>query len=293
MGFWAIAAPLLGAAVDAFTGRASQNRAPGLAGQTAYNENYRGMAGRLEAAKAYGIHPALALGSSISSSGAPGMVGTDFRGAFAEAANTATRQREWKQEVEMRREEEKSKQNQRNLERQRAMQEERLTNAQISHIEKQNSLIDEQIRASAEQRVREANRTMVSSASGPHDSQMGVRGRKGRVLVDNVSNEVVYVPNEVTRHRSGQAQGENPGYEWVNINGRRVKVPFGTTQNHEPSELYQMYRDIEAALGPDGLIGQKWRDFWNGKADTATGLPILPSDYSDTPRRRFRGGHAK
>lgn len=286
MGFWAVAAPIIGAAIDAFSGRSSQRRAPGLAGQTAYNENYRGFAGRLDAAKAYGIHPALALGSNISGSGAPGMVGTDFRGAFADAAATATRQREWKQEVEMRKMEQQAERNKRTIERQRADQEARLNEAQIRHMEKQSQFIDEQIKASEEQRVRAAQRNLVSTASSPHDAQSVHRGRRGTTVVDNAGNEVMYVPNEVTRHRKGQAQGEQPGYEWIVLNGKRVKVPFGTTQNHEPSELFQMYRDIEAAFKPEGIIGSWWNDLTSSK--TPMGRPILPSDYSSSPKRRFK-----
>ncbi len=250
MGFWAIAAPILGAAIDTISGRRSARKAPTLAGHTAYQENYKGLLGRLEAAKAAGIHPALALGSNISGSGAPQLVGSDFRGAFADAAAAATRQREWKQEQEMRK---ASERNQRNVERQRLEQEARLNEAQIKHIEKQSSWLDEQIAASTEQRLRESQRRTISTSSGAHD--MVSAGPTGRVRIDNTTGDVVYKPNEVVRHQQGTAQGDNPGYEWVVINGRRVKVPFGFTQNYEPSELSSMIRELDAALEPDGALG--------------------------------------
>lgn len=287
MGFWAIAAPIIGAAIDNITGRRAARKAPNLAGHTAYQENYKGFLGRLEAAKAAGIHPALALGSNVGGSGAPQMVGSDFRGALADAAATATRQREWKQETEMRKAAER---NQRNIERQRLAQEARLNEAQIKHIEKQSSWIDEQIAASAEQRLRESQRRTHSTASGAHD--MTSSGGGGRVRIDNTTGEVVYKPNEVTRHRGGQAQGEQPGYEWIVLNGNRVKVPFGTTQNHEPSEIFQMYRDIQAALEPEGLIGQQVNRFKKWLREPS-GRVILPHDYSSSPRRRFRNRRMK
>lgn len=250
MAWWAVAAPIIGAAIDAISGRSQQNRAPRLAGRTAYNENYQGMLGRLEAARASGIHPALALGASIGSSGAPSMVGSDFTSAFMNGANEFTRQREWKQEQEFRRaqEAEKSK---------REAAEQRLEEAQISHIQKQNEFIDEQIRASQEQRVREANRQQVTTVSGPHDMVSVGSGRRGSYVADNVGKNVVYVPNEVVRSVNGQAQGDNPGYEYIIMNGRRVRVPFGTTQNSETSEAWNTYRDFSTAIGPDGALD--WR----------------------------------
>lgn len=254
-------AGLIGSALDYIGGRDNASRGPRLAGRTAYQENYQGLLGRLEGAKAMGIHPSLALGSNIGGSGAPSMVGSDFRGAFQDAANEATRQREWKQEQDFRKAQESN-----NKERQNA--EQRLNEAQIQHIDKQNQFIDEQIKASQEQRIREANRSVRSTASGAHDMVSDLSGNAGRLRVDNVGKNVAYVPNQVTRSVAGTAQGVNPGYELVRINGKVVKVPFGSTANHEPSELYQTYRDLEAAFQPGGIFGKSRRY-----------LPFFPEYY--------------
>lgn len=254
MGWWAVAAPIVGAAIDAISGRSQQNRAPRLAGRTAYNENYQGMLGRLEAARLSGVHPSLALGASIGSSGAPSMVGTDFTSAFASGAQELTRQREWKQEQEFRNAQEAER-------RKREASEQRLEEAQISHIQKQNEFIDEQIRASQEQRVREANRQQVTTASGPSDLVSVGRGRRGSYVADNVGKNVVYVPNEVVRSVNGEAQGHNPGYERIIVGGRPVRVPYGFTQNYEPSEISSMIREFDASLREGGFLNNTWKDF--------------------------------
>lgn len=272
---------IIGGVVDGLFGIAQQNRAPRQAGRTAFQENYEGLKGRLEGAKAMGIHPALALGSNIGGSGAPSMVGSDFRGSFENMVNESTRQREWKQEQEFRKSQEANN-------RERQNYEQRLNEAQIQHIGKQNQFLDEQIRASQEQRIREANRNLRSTASGAHDMDSTVSGRGGSARIDNVGKNVVYVPNEVTRSIRGQAQGNNPAYEYIEMDGRRTAVPFGTTQNHEPSELFQTWRDLEAAFRPEGLIGSRWLDAKKAVQQWKRKKPILPSDFSRTPSRRYR-----
>lgn len=278
---WGILGGIVGSVLDYAGNRDNASRAPRLAGRTAYQENYQGLAGRLEAAKAHGIHPTVALGGNISSSGAPGMVGSDFRGAFTDMANEYQRKREWAQEHDMRKAQE-AEQNRRNK------SEQTLNDAQIQHIQKQNEFIDEQIRASQEQRLRDAARLTKSTASGAHDMRTGLSVRSGNGYSDNVSGDVVYEPNRVVRSRSGLAGGVNPGYEKVTLGDRVVKVPFGTTANHEPSELFQTYRDLEAALAPDGIIGSRWQDAKDRVQRWKKKRPILPSDYSNSPQRRYR-----
>lgn len=280
MAFWAVAAPIIGAAIDWLSGASQQRAAPGIAGRTAYNENYKGLLGRLEAAKVAGIHPALALGSSISGSGSPGLVGSDFRAAFSDASNEVSRQREWKQEQALRKAQE-AEQNRRNA------SEEAVNRAQIDHLTKQNEFIDEQIKASQEQRIREAQRQSKTMASGPHDMGTGFSTRRGRGRIDNVGQMVEYQPNQVTRSVNGEAQGTNPGYETIMLDGKPTLVPFGTTQNHEPSELFQMYRDLDAALQDDGIIGQKIKrvkSWWNNLGDDMPGY----LHYQQGPRYRKR-----
>jgi len=282
MTFWAVAAPIIGAAIDWLSGSQQQRRAPGLAGQTAYNENYKGLLGRLEAAKVAGIHPALALGSSISGSGSPGLVGSDFRAAFSDASNEVSRQREWKQEQDMRKAQE-AEQKRRNA------SEEQVNQAQIDHLKKQNDFIDEQIKASQEQRIREAQRAAKTMATGPHDMGTPFSTRRGRGTVDNVGQMVQYQPNQVTRSQGGHAQGNNPGYETIMLDGQPTTVPFGTTQNHEPSELFQMYRDLDAALQDEGVIGKRIKavkNWWHNLNDDGRMPGYL--NYQQTPRYRKR-----
>lgn len=90
-----------GSVFDFLSGRKQRRESPALAGKTAYQENYQGLLGRVEAGKALGLHPLAALGGSISSSGAPQIVGSDFRGAFSDIAQQAIQRRE----MQMRKEE--------------------------------------------------------------------------------------------------------------------------------------------------------------------------------------------
>jgi len=273
---WQALAAIAGQLIDSWSNNRARNKSPALAGKTAYRENYQGLLGRLEAAKIAGIHPALALGGNISGSGAPGMVGSDFRSAFSDAANEISRRREWQAEQDMRKSQEQQQ-------RERNASEQRLNDAQIKHIEKQSQFIDEQIAASQEQRIREAQRQTKSTASGPHDMTSPLPARGAHV--DNATGDVIWKPNEVTRSRNGTAVGDNPGYEYIILNGRPTRVPFGTTANHEPSELFQTYRDIDAALDDDGVIGQQIKRFkdWANSADMPGYIK-----YQTAPRRRYR-----
>lgn len=260
-GGWAALAQIAGQLIDSWSNRQAANRAPRLAGRTARSENREGLIGRLEGAQAMGIHPALALGSNISGSGAPLPVGSDFASAFGNAAEHATRQREWKAEQEFRRLQQTADERRDAEQAQRDASQRAVNDAQIRNMDKQSEFIDEQIKASQEQRIREANRASAQSASGPHDMHTVIRGRRGRYAVDNSNRDVVYVPNEVTRSNSaGTAAGNNPGYETIMIGGRPVKVPFGSTQNHEPSEIFSMFRELDAATEPGGYLNQKWQD---------------------------------
>jgi len=136
-------------------------------------------------------------------------------------------------------------------------------------MEKENSWLDEQIRASQQERVRESAQSMVSTASNPQD---------------HAANNAGYfkvVPNEVTSHKRGVAQGTQPSVEYLidPATGRRIPVPFGSTQNAEPSEAFSMMREISAHYGIplDVLSGKhvldKWRNFRDKYFVTPTWLP--------------------
>jgi len=228
MSWWAAVAQ----AVDSAIGMYQRNTADRKAGKTARAENYHGLLGRVEAAKAAGLHPLAALGANIGSSGAPMPVGTDFRGIAADFEQNKMRKDEFNRDMSMRKQAAKAQAIQN-------AQEQQLREAQIKRMEKENSWIDEQIRASQDERVRESRNSMVSTASNPQD---------------HAANNAGYFevsPNKVTSHRDGVAQGTQPSVETLvdPATGRRIPVPFGYSQNSEPSELFSMAREISAHYG--------------------------------------------
>lgn len=246
MSWWAAVAQ----AVDSAIGMYQRNTADRKAGKTAYAENMQGLLGRVEGAKQAGIHPLAALGANIGSSGAPMPVGTDFAGIARDFEQSKARKDEFAQDMSMRKMEMKNRSIQN-------AQEQQLREAQIKRMEKENSWLDEQIRASQQERVRESAQSMVSTASNPQD---------------HAANNAGYfkvVPNEVTSHKRGVAQGTQPSVEYLidPATGRRIPVPFGSTQNAEPSEAFSMMREISAHYGIplDVLSGKyvldKWRNF--------------------------------
>ena len=189
MSWWQAAAQ----AADSLIGMFQRNKSDRKAGKTAYSENLNAIRGRMEAAKEFGLHPLAVLQGNFGGSGAPLPVSTDFRGTVAEIEGAATRQREWKQEMEMRRAQQSANE--------KAQSDEaRLRQAQIDHINKQNDFIDEQIKQSQEQRLRESARSLVSTASNPEDM-----GRNAGAYFKEV-------PNEVVRNIRGVAQGNNPHF---------------------------------------------------------------------------------
>lgn len=228
MSWWQAAAQ----AADSLIGMVQRNTSDRKAGKTAYSENLNAIRGRMEAAKEFGLHPLAVLQGNFGGSGAPLPVSTDFRGTVADIEAAATRQREWKQEMEMRKSQESARAKV-------EADEARLRQAQIDHINKQSSFIDEQIRASQEQRLRESARSMVSTASNPQD------------MATNASAYVRTVPNEVVANVGGVAQGDNPHVEYMvdPSTGRRIPIPFGMTQNAEPGEVASFLKFVSAHYG--------------------------------------------
>lgn len=272
MSWWAAAAQ----AADALIGMYQRNTSDRKAGKTAYQENYQGLLGRVEGAKAAGIHPLAAIGANIGSSGAPMPVGTDFASIARDFEQNKARKDEFAKDLGMRKEQMKAQRIQN-------AQEQQLREAQIRRMEKENSWIDEQIRASQQERVRESANSMVSTASNPQD---------------HAANNAGYFqvkPNEVTSHRGGVAQGTQPSVETLvdPATGRRIPVPFGYSQNSEPSELFSMAREISAHYGvPLDVITLK-RPFsnlkkWLERASRGSYGPPTTDEEFDRALRRYR-----
>ena len=272
MSWWAAVAQ----AVDSAIGMYQRNTADRKAGKTAYAENYQGLMGRVEAAKAAGIHPLAAIGANIGSSGAPMPIGTDFRGIVQDFEANKMRKDEFNRDMSMRKQQQKAQAIQN-------AQEQQLREAQIKRMEKENSWIDEQIRASQEERVRASAQSMVSSASNPQDHAA------------NNAGYFTVKPNEVTSHRNGVAQGTQPSVETLidPATGRRIPVPFGYSQNSEPSELFSMAREISAHYGiPLDVITLK-RPFsrlknWLERASRGSYGPPANDEEFERALRRYR-----
>ena len=236
-------------AADSLIGMFQRNKSDRKAGKTAYSENLNAIRGRMEAAKEFGLHPLAVLQGNFGGSGAPLPVSTDFRGTVAEIEGAATRQREWQQEMEMRKAQQSANE--------KAQSDEaRLRQAQIDHIKKQSDFIDEQIKQSQEQRLRESARSLVSTASNPQD------------MAANAGAFVKNVPNEVVSNVNGVAQGNNPHVEYMvdPSTGRRIPLPYGMTQNAEPGEIASFLKFVSAHYGipMDILTGRRLldKDFW-------------------------------
>lgn len=232
MSGWAALAQGIAQFADDAIGVYNRNTADRRAGEIAHAENKQAVLGRIEAAKAAGLHPTAVLGGSFGGSGP----GPGFQSGFADLAgnlvNQHTQQRQWKQEMGMRELTEKRLATD-------MVNNMKLTNAQVKHIEKQSSWIDEQIKASQEQRLREANKYAKAVAGGPNGTT--VTGPNG-VLTE-------WMPNQVTRHVGGVAQGAGP---WVSeaidpATGETIRQPAGV--NAESSEVWNMLRDISAHYG--------------------------------------------
>lgn len=226
MAWWAALAPIVGGAIDWLTGQSSHKKA----GKTAYQENYQGLMGRVEASKALGLHPTAALGGSFTGSGA--FPQTNFGDLAAQGMQTYSNYRQHRAEAEMRRQEE-----QRRL--QEAESQRQLQQAQIQHIQKQSEWIDEQIKDSEMQRLRQfMNSTRVLTPFG------GV-GSRDRDAPDVMTE---FEPHRVTRHRGGITEGVGPSRELVqDTDGTVYQRPHGAQA--EQSEIMNFLQDLSAHYG--------------------------------------------
>lgn len=158
MAFWAAAAPILGAAVDWISGERAARKARKNTKQVATDEAYGSVAGRVEAAKAMGLHPLAALGTPSSSGANVGGALTDFASVGQEFGRSVTQQRQWKAEQDFQRAQQSDARALAN--RQETREQARLnadlarSAAEIEQSRKQGDWIDEQIRASREESLR-------------------------------------------------------------------------------------------------------------------------------------------
>lgn len=248
----AAAAPIVGAAIDWLSGERAANKQRKHTRSVATNEAYGSVAGRVEAAKAAGLHPAAALGVPSSSGSSMGGGMTDFRSAATDAVTSYSQQRQWKQEQEFQK---AQAQDIRNMQKNQEMRDNAKLNADLAMTNKQMQFIDEQILASREQRIREATRSQVAGTPN-----------LGESVIDNMKK---IVPNEVTAHSGGVAAGVQPGYQYVEdpVTGRVHAVPFGSQP--EGSEIFNTLRDFAAhyEIPLDSLTGKR---LWNRLKGEAT-----------------------
>lgn len=187
-----------GKLLDAWFGSKQRKNAPKLAGQTAFLENQQGLLGRLDAAKAAGIHPVLALGGSITGSGAPMSVGTDFSSLGSDYVQSALQKRE----LQMRKEElafqqdQAAKQSaaavtQRQLELEDQALRNELTRVQIEAQRKEMSDSDRNFAAAQQQlALRQSMHTPLTSASQIPNQYTQVRDRFGKIQL--IPNPAIY-----------------------------------------------------------------------------------------------------
>lgn len=147
----AAVASIGGAAIDFFSGERSARKARKHTKKVATDEAYGSVMGRVEAAKAAGLHPLAALGVPSSSGANVGAGMTDFSSVAQNVTNNYTQQRQWRAEQEMARAQITDS---RNAAQRAEARENARTNAELSHVQAQNDWIQEQIRASREESLR-------------------------------------------------------------------------------------------------------------------------------------------
>lgn len=147
----AAVASIGGAAIDFFSGERSARKSRKHTKKVATDEAYGSVMGRVEAAKAAGLHPLAALGVPSSSGANVGAGMTDFSSVAQNVTNNYTQQRQWRAEQELARAQITDS---RNAAQRAEARENARTNAELSHVQAQNDWIQEQIRASREESVR-------------------------------------------------------------------------------------------------------------------------------------------
>lgn len=273
---WLSALPIIGQGIDTLLGQRNMNTSPRRAGETAYKENQQGVLGRVEAAKSLGLHPLSVLGGSFGGSGAGIPASSNFGDFAARGIEEHSRNRQWKAENEMRRATEKRMSTE-------AINAQRLNQAQIKHIEKQSSWIDEQIAASQEQRLRETLRNQKAGTG---------RNGDGALLTSPSGPMTTYKPHEVTRHTGGVSQGVGPSREQImDTDGTVYQRPHGSQA--EQSEVMNTLNDLAAHFGVPlthitGGGGRLQQDFRNFIRDEKMKFKTLPRRVERFIRRGRR-----
>lgn len=188
-GGWAWIAPVITAAA----GLIQQRRAK-KASVSPQDEARQSVLGRVEGAKAAGLHPLAALGTP-SSAGTP-MQMTDFSAVgdqVGAAVNSYTQQRQWKQERAF---QEAAQRDARSQQANQELREQARLNADLAMTNKQMSWIDEQIRASQEESLRRSMAATpgLSVAPGPRSPAKSVIPDQYVPVRDRFGN-IQFVPN--------------------------------------------------------------------------------------------------
>lgn len=242
-GGWAWVWPAVSAAVGWVADNWQRNTAGGKAQHNAQREAYGSIMGKVEAAKAAGIHPSVALGSMTGGPG-PGNFTSDFSG-IDRSAQMYSNQRQYDAEKDFQKAQASDARNAANR---AELREAARTNADLARTKKEMDWLDEQIRASEESRLRENLRYQKSAMSTPEPASVGAGGPLTK-----------YIPHEVTRHTNGVAQGVNPSESQIMLpNGEIYNVPFGAQA--ETSEIMNTVRDLSAHYGIplDVLTGARY-----------------------------------
>ena len=181
--------PLVGSGIDYLLGQRSAKKAAARAGKVAYDENMQGVLGRVEAAKAAGLHPLAVLGGSFGGSGGGAAVGSDFTGAFESMGRDRLAREQF-------REESKQRQADRDARAAEVRGQAELNTANINRLNNESAWLQEQIRSSQAEDARRAAASNIplvvpsarSGASGPKVPEMyvPVRDRFGKIQ---------YIPN--------------------------------------------------------------------------------------------------
>lgn len=248
---WLQALPAIASVADSVIGLVQRKKAPRDAGRVAYQENMQGVLGRVEAAKAAGLHPLAVLGGSFGGSGAPAAVGTDFGAAFESINNNIQRDKQFRQEMEQRKAESAA----------RAAEvagQAELNAANINRLNNESAWLQEQIRSSQAEDARRSAASTKAAISFPGD---GVPGLSSSIGAPHIA-----------------PGGPKPLWE-------KVAYPDGTTENRpagaqaEQSEVMNTIQDLSAHYGfdPRWLTGKKTLDFYKVLWEHASGKRKPPA----------------
>lgn len=251
---WLQALPAIASVADSVIGLVQRKKAPRDAGRVAYQENMQGVLGRVEAAKAAGLHPLSVLGGSFGGSGAPAAVGTDFGAAFESINNSVQRDKEFRASIEQQKADRAA----------RAAEvagQAELNRANIDRLNNESAWLQEQIRSSQAEDARRSAASTKSAISFPGDGVSGLSSPAGLPGMPHIA-----------------AGGPKPLWE-------KVAYPDGTTENRpagsqaEQSEVMNTIQDLSAHYGfdPRWLTGKKTLDLYRILWEHVTGKRKPPA----------------